>query len=1219
MAAFGSFEDPPDMPYGRLVTQAALPLAASICLTIGFIAQAMPSQDPPPSTIRNPELRWDALTNLTIVPRPGERIEDGVILMRDGVVVAAGANLEVPGGYRIHDRVGYVAYPGLIEPALMVDTKDQAAAAAGQRGAYHNSKIVPRVDVSLMNDAIAGDADALRKMGFCAAMVLPDSGLISGRGGIVLLDEEEANRRTPGGSRPLAMSLGSSGGWGTYPGSSMGVMALLRQSLNDGRWQIECRELWEEYPEGNEPPREGLALESMHDVFEGRQPVIIDANSEIRTLRGHGLAEEFELDAILLGSGLEFRRLEEIQALDRPMIIPLVFPSKPKVEGVRSNEDTTLRSLLTWKHAPENPARLKEANVDFALTTHRLSNRGDFRKNMAEAIKKGLSQEDALAAVTTIPAGMMNADEWLGTIEPGRIANLVVVEGDLFDPSDSIREVWIAGRRHEIKADKPSDFPEEGLLSMDDLERKVTVNRDKKMFEVALIEIPDEMPEGDEEAVEQEMADEESETTPEGKTSWRARNVRFTEDSIAGTLDGEALDLEGTLRFDLILVGEQFTGVAKTKTGETIHFMIDAVAAEPIETAEAEADQVEDEETEDDEEDAEIELVRLPVPLGAFGRTEQPQMETVLFRNGRIWTSADAGILEDADLLIADGRIVAVGQNLEAPEGARIFELEGREVTAGLIDCHSHTGIDGGVNEGGQNNTAEVRIGDVLDPDDINWYRQLAGGLTAANQLHGSANPIGGQNAVVKLRWGAPAQDMHLQGAKPGIKFALGENVVRPNNRYPDTRMGVAAFLENAFMAASEYQAQLERYDALSAEQRGRTMPPRRDLELDTLVEILNGDRIIHCHSYRQDEILMLLRTAERWGFTIGTLQHILEGYKVADQIAAHGAGASSFSDWWAYKMEVMDAIPYNGALMTDVGVLVSFNSDSNELARRMNTEASKAVRYGGVEPHEAWKFVTINPAKQLRIDERTGSIEPGKDADIVVWSGDPLSTFTRCEQTWIDGRRYFDMEEDLMSARDTRQRRAEILSGLVAEKTRKASTTKGAMMDGKDPVSGTWEVITMTQRMGEMPMTVALELSESGSVTGVADLAMMEMEGELNGSFDAAKSTLSLELTIQGQVISEMTLEISGSSMTGLAESAFMPDGPGATVTGKRTSSPEVADPVMTSGRGGLLARMRYSGEERLYEIIRSGYDPAEVKAGECGCGTNNDSRDAIAREAGR
>ncbi|MHC4107340.1 MAG: amidohydrolase, partial [Planctomycetota bacterium] len=349
----------------------------------------------------------------------------------------------------------------------------------------------------------------------------------------------------------------------------------------------------------------------------------------------------------------------------------------------------------------------------------------------------------------------------------------------------------------------------------------------------------------------------------------------------------------------------------------------------------------------------------------------------------------------------------------DPPPDAVIIDASGRHITPGLIDCHSHTGIDGGVNEWSQAVTAEVRIADVIDPDDINWYRELAGGLTAANQLHGSANPIGGQNSVVKLKWSASADEFRVDDALGGIKFALGENVKRSQGRYPNTRMGVEAIIRDAFTAAVQYQNEWERYRSLSPDARRRTMPPRRDLELDALVEILEGQRLVHSHSYRQDEILMLIRLAEEYGFTIGTFQHVLEGYKVAEAIAAHGAGASTFSDWWAYKVEVMDAIPYNGALMHEVGVVVSFNSDSSELARRLNTEAAKAVRYGGVEPHEALKFVTLNPARQLRIEHRCGSLEAGKDADFAVFSESPLSTYAVCEQTWIEGARYFDIERD--------------------------------------------------------------------------------------------------------------------------------------------------------------------------------------------------------------
>ncbi|GIW98908.1 MAG: hypothetical protein KatS3mg111_2241 [Pirellulaceae bacterium] len=401
-------------------------------------------------------------------------------------------------------------------------------------------------------------------------------------------------------------------------------------------------------------------------------------------------------------------------------------------------------------------------------------------------------------------------------------------------------------------------------------------------------------------------------------------------------------------------------------------------------------------------------------PLGAYGRSSLPeQPEWVLVRGATIWTCGPQGTLDDADMLIHYGVVQEIGHGLPAPRGAVVVDGVGKHVSPGIIDCHSHMATDGGVNESGQAITAEVRIGDFIDPNDITIYRQLAGGVTTANILHGSANPIGGQNQVIKLRWGAGDEGLKMQEAPPGIKFALGENVKQsnwsqPTGRYPQSRMGVEQIIRDAFEAAREYRQHQRRW-----QQTHQGLPPRRDYELEAIAEILEGTRWIHCHSYRQDEILMFLRLLEEYGVTIGSLQHILEGYKVAEVMAAHGATGSTFSDWWAYKFEVYDAIPYNGALMHRAGVVVSFNSDDDELARHLNHEAAKAIKYGGLSAEEALQFVTLNPAKQLRIDRWVGSLEPGKHADFVLWSGSPLSVMSVCLQTWIDGRKYFDRRAD--------------------------------------------------------------------------------------------------------------------------------------------------------------------------------------------------------------
>ncbi len=435
-------------------------------------------------------------------------------------------------------------------------------------------------------------------------------------------------------------------------------------------------------------------------------------------------------------------------------------------------------------------------------------------------------------------------------------------------------------------------------------------------------------------------------------------------------------------------------------------------------------------------------LAGLPAPsrAGTLGdpaawKNDRPaQPEALVVRNATVWTGGPIGRLEEADLLVRRGRIAAVGQDLPAPAGAVEVDAEGKHITPGLIDAHSHAAIDGGVNESTHSTTAEVRIADVIDPTSINIYWQLAGGLTVANLLHGSANSIGGQNAVIKLRWGAPAEELVFEEASPGIKFALGENPKQSNwnvekRRYPQTRMGVEQSIRERFQAAIDYRREWDEYrKASSRREKTARVPPKRDLQLEAIVEILEGRRDIHSHSYRADEILMLMRLAEEFGFRVKCFQHVLEGYKVADELAAHGATTSTFSDWWAYKYEVIDAIPYNGAILWDRGVVVSFNSDSSELARRLNLEAAKAVRYGGVPEEEALKFVTLNPAIQLGVDEHVGTLEEGKHADFVIWSGHPLSTHSICEQTWVDGRKYFDRTEDLARREAVAAERAALL-----------------------------------------------------------------------------------------------------------------------------------------------------------------------------------------------
>jgi imidazolonepropionase-like amidohydrolase len=452
------------------------------------------------------------------------------------------------------------------------------------------------------------------------------------------------------------------------------------------------------------------------------------------------------------------------------------------------------------------------------------------------------------------------------------------------------------------------------------------------------------------------------------------------------------------------------------------------------------------------------------LPFLTLAATPPDAPAVILIQNATILTVSH-GTIEHGSILIKDGKIAEVGTSIKAPKDAQVFDAAGQFVIPGIIDCHSHIAVDGSVNEGSVSVSSIVNIADVLNPDDIDIYRDLAGGVTVANVLHGSANSIGGQTVVIKLRWGLPASQLPFEGAVPGIKFALGENPKRSNfsvpggtPRYPTTRMGVEETIRTAFAEARDYKKTWDDYDKRASGGDKNAMPPRRDLRLDPLVEVLEGKRYVHSHCYREDEILMLLRVAKEFGFKVRTLQHVLEGYKVADEIAAAGTGASTFSDWWAYKVEAYDAIPYNAAIMTRRGVIVSINSDDAEEATHLNQEAAKTMKYGGLTHDEALKLVTLNPAIQLGIDKRVGSIDVGKDADLVIYNHDPLSAYAVVQETLIDGRVYFDRKRDI-AEREAREKEKKALM----EKQKKAEEKKpgtpgeggkkpGARSDEKKP-----------------------------------------------------------------------------------------------------------------------------------------------------------------------
>ena len=996
-----------------------------ICWYLGCVALlGQPPAAEPNIGLHENQPEIYALKGLTLFQSPTQKMDRATLVIRNGIVEAAGTKVSIPKDAVVIDMTGRTVYPGFIdlnsgygmpEPSRGRGRGSSSPENETKPVASHwNEKVVPQTRAAEIIKPDEKSLDQLRQAGFTAVVTHPQQGIFRGTGALVLLGDGDPGAWILDSNSMQSVNLGDRSRR-DYPGSLMGAMALFRQTMMDADWYQRAWTAYQNHPKGQVQPETNGALAALGDVVNGKQAVVFESQSEWDILSAAKLASEFKIDYWVIDHGNAYRRAKAIRDSRARLIVAIEFPEAPEVSQPESEREISLQEMKHWYFAPTNAQRLADAGVPFALSSQGVDKAGDILKNLRQMAERGMPEQAILTALTTTPAAWLNQSDMLGHLSPGAYANFVVTSGPLLEKDSEVLETWIRGQRHRHK-----NLPENDLRGKYEFS---TAGSNTK-HDLAL----------------SGKAEKLSGQLGEGDDGTKLENISQAGLEFHFTLPGKAVGGDGTVRAKAMLAGQDLIGTLVFADGRESSFK--AAYKGPL-------DQKDDEKEKDESPKAELDLA-VNYPDGIYGRTAPPeQPKTLLIRNATIWTAGPENTLENADLLVENGKIMAVGKDLKAGRKATVIDATGKHITPGLIDAHSHTAIRGGVNEGTHSITAEVRIEDVLDPDDINIYRQLAGGLTMANQLHGSANAIGGQNAVSKWRWGATADEMLFDGAMPGIKFALGENVKQSNwgedftTRYPQTRMGVEQFFRDAFMAAKTYRAEWQAYEA--APGKANLIPPRKVLTYETLLEILDGRRQIHCHSYRQDEILALIRVAEDIGFKVDTFTHILEGYKVAEAMAKHGAMGSTFSDWWAYKMEVADAIPYNGVLMHDNGVIVSFKSDSDELARRLNTEAAKAIKYGGLTPEEAIRFVTLNPAKQLRIENRVGSLEPGKDADFVVWSEQPLSSYARCEQTWIDGRKYFDIEADHKARMEADRQRNLLIQRILNSDSGQGKPGKGA------------------------------------------------------------------------------------------------------------------------------------------------------------------------------
>ncbi len=988
----------------------------------------------------NKNHNYYAFTNANLVVDYQTTIAHGTLLIKDGVILEAGAEVKIPKGAVVCDLQGKSIYPsfvdaytayGIAEPEKGKRQGFSPQYESSKKGAYDwNQAIKPETDAVKLFSSDPKAADELRKLGFGSVLSLQKDGIARGSAAFVFLGDGPDQEQIIKDKCAACYSLDKGASTQNNPESMMGAIALLRQTYYDAQWYA-----------GVKSKREfNLSLEAFNELQ--AVPQIFESNDKLTALRADKIGKEFKVKYIIKGSGNEYQRMDEIQGTQDKFILPLNFPIPFDVEDPYDASLVSLADMKHWEMAPINPASFSKKGIPFALTTSDLKDKKDFWKNLRKSIEYGLDEKNALKALTFTPAEMLGLTDKVGALKTGMAANFIISSGNIFDEKNILFENWVNGNPYTITD-----------MNLADLRGTFEVKAGDKTYKLKVSGEPDK-PKGqlfltDTAKVSATLSEKGNSIT----ISWEIKgqgsvrlggNILRNPLSFSGKgqlVDGSWIDWSATLK-------EAFKPeiAKKDSVKKTIPVLEDVIYpfcgyGRKKEEKAGIIDQVKDT----------YDHVRFK---------SEDHYDGILIKNVTVWTNEPEGILKNKCVYLSEGKIVRIADNIDIPKLTVVKTIDGtgKHLSAGIIDEHSHIAISNGVNEGSQASTAEVRIGDVINSEDINIYRQLAGGVTSAQLLHGSANPIGGQSALIKLRWGKSPEEMKIKGADEFIKFALGENVKQSNwgdfntIRFPQTRMGVEQVYYDCFIRAKEYDARMKAYGNLSEKEKAKAGAPRRDLELDALAEILHKKRFITCHSYVQSEIMMLMHCGDSLGFQVNTFTHILEGYKVADDMKKRGIGASTFSDWWAYKVEVKDAIPYNGALMHNQGLVVAYNSDDAEMARRLNQEAAKAVKYGNVSEEEALKFVTLNPAKLLHLDDKTGSIKVGKQADVVLWSDNPLSIYARAEKTIIDGIIYYDIDADKKIREDIQKERARIIQEMIAEKNGGAATAKPKPKRSRNP-----------------------------------------------------------------------------------------------------------------------------------------------------------------------